>query len=204
MDPSYCASKRNRRVLLAALLGSILAIAGCNASQKPQATADPQERASSVESTVGPVSLDETVTAGPYEICLTRGQLLSDPQAGPDRAAIPTIPEGHVLVDVWITVRNPSTTDGSEGLPVPDLEGFRLIDNQGETVAGAGLGFSRSESVGSSYRGGLGATMTQPIGPGEFVVLMPDYVVPADSAPLTLFFMPLSDQPGLIVEFSVQ
>ena len=188
------------RLVLAVVMTTSACLVGCAPvapSAESTASTDPQ---SSIDTTIGPVGLDQTVTVGPYEIAILKAQVLADPKPGPDMAGVPPIPEGFRLAHFRVAVHNPSP---SSETTMPSLETFGLFDEGGDQLQVTGTGLSRSEPTGTGnpYSSGTGAMTGTPVRPGETIWLEPQFLVPEGARELTLTYAPLDGRPNLVVEF---
>jgi hypothetical protein len=187
-------------VLSLAMLLSVGLSAGCSTRQGAPLKGR-QSGSVSAETTVGPLALNETATVGPYQITMTRARLLKNPKAGPGMASVPPVPAGHLLVDIVIDVRTTKIATSTVNAPptVPNIMGFRLENDRGHAFSSSGVGLSRSQSTSTDpHTSGTGEFMSTPLRPHETVSIYPQYVVPAGTTHLTLFFHPLSERPVVI------
>jgi hypothetical protein len=205
-----------KRVLLSAfaitIALSMLATAGCSSpsSQAVSATTPPTSPAASQTGSASGsnlhrvYSVGETVTVGPYTVCLTRARLLSHPKPSTDLPAIPKIPRGKVLGALVVTVANPASGT-AEAVPMPDLHGFRMQDGRGSAIASdtSGIGYRPPPWPGGET-GFASGPPNRDIQPGDSMAIFPLFLVPSDATSLTLFYAPLKELPGMVVKFKVK
>jgi hypothetical protein len=148
-------------------------------------------------------SVGETVTVGPYTVCLTRARLLSHPKPSTDLPAIPKIPRGKLLGAFVVTVANPAS-DAAEAVPMPDLQGFRMQDGRGSAIASdsTGVGFAPPPLPGGET--GFVSAPMRDIQAGDSMRIFPLFLVPSDAESLTLFYAPLEELPDMVVKFKVK
>jgi hypothetical protein len=214
-------AKYLKRAVLSAFAAAIalpmLAAAGCSSASPqavsattPPARPGPGRAATARGSDLGHVySVGETVTVGPYTVCLTHVRLLKDPKPGPELAAPPKVPKGMLLVDLKVTVGNPASGAGAEAVHMPALQDFRLEgENVSLNASETGVGFSPPPAPPSrndtDSRESTGGSLSRDIQPGDSMAIYPQFVVSPDSESLTLFYAPLEELPAMVVKFKVK
>jgi hypothetical protein len=209
-------AKHVKRAVLSAFVVAIalpmLAATGCSSANSPVASvatpptsSSPSRIATASGSDLRRVySVGETVTVGPYTVCLTRSRLLSHPKPSTDLPAIPKIPRGKLLGAFVVTVANPAL-DAAEAVPMPDLQGFRMQDGRGSAIASdsTGIGFAPPPLPGGGA-GRVGGPPARDIQAGDSMQILPLFFVPSDAESLTLFYAPLEELPDMVVKFKVK
>jgi hypothetical protein len=200
-------------LLLALVLLPATTAAGCAPAASGAGSAT-RPAASSVASRTAPppppsnlgrvYSLGETVTVGPYTVCLTRVRFIRSPKAGPDLFSAPKIPKGKLLATLDVRVGNPASAQG-EAAPMPELETFSLKDERGSLVASdTGVGFSPAPPADDDTQSPWGGPPTRDIQPGDSMTINPQFIVSAASTSLTLYYSPLKELPDAITKFRVK
>lgn len=195
---------------------SVLAASGCSSAsgRADSATTVPAKPAASRVATAPGsnlrrvYSVGETVTVGPYTLCLSHARLLKNPKAGPELAAPLKVPKGMLLADLKVTIGNPASGAGAEAVRMPDLWSFRLEDgSRSQTASDTGIGYSPPPVLPSRNDTDSRMSMAPPIRdiqPGDWMAIYPQFVVSPDSESLTLFYAPLKELPDMVVKFKVK
>lgn len=150
------------------------------------------------------VTRGEHVTVEGYDIVMVSARLLDKPVPGPDLAGVPSTPDGFLVCDIRLEIKNAANADG-KSLPIPRVDEVSLVDSSGTRMRGGGVGVSRSMPTPLAPRHrGPSAMIGTPLRPGEVLYLEPQFVVPASARRLTFSYSPSRKRPELVLEYAVK